>query len=293
MLEEGKVEVRRICVVGAGTMGNGIAQLSAQAGYETQMVDVKQEFLDRAMTTIKAGLSRQAKKGVLKQEDVDGVLARLHTSIRLEKAARDTDFVIEAVFEKAEIKMSLFRELDDICPKETILSSNTTTIPIALLGSVTKRADRVIGTHFFNPVPVMRGVEVIRALLTSEETLEVTLDLMKSFGKEAVVVKDSPGFVSSRFCMIIFNEAAKVLEEGLGDLENIDKLMKLSLNWPMGPFELADLVGLDIVVDALEAIYRETGWERYKPAPLLRRMTEIGYLGRKAGKGFYTLFGKK
>lgn len=286
------MEIRKICIIGAGTMGSGIAQVSAQAGYETWMVDVKQEFVDGGMSAIKASLNRLAKKGALKQEDVDRALARLHTLTSIKRAASDADFVIESVFEKPEVKMSVFRELDEICPKETILGSNTSTIPIALLGSATRRADRVIGTHFINPAPVMQVVEVGRALLTSEETVKVTLGLVKSFGKEAVVVKDSPGFVNNRFCMIIFNEAAKVLQESLGSLEDVDKLMRLSLNWPMGPFELIDLVGVDVVLDALESIYRETGWERYKPAPILKRMVEIGYLGRKVGKGFYTLFGK-
>jgi len=287
------MKIRKICVIGAGIMGSGIAQVAAQAKYEIWMVDVTEDIIDRGMGTIKSSLSRLAKKGVLKREDVEGVLARIHTSTSIREAARDADFVIEAVFEKPEVKMSVFRQLDELCPKETILGSTTTTIPIALLSSVTKRADKVIGTHFFSPVPVMRGAEVVRALLTSEQTVQISLNLIKSFGKETVVVKDSPGFVTSRFLLIVLNEGARVLEDGLGSLEDIDKIMRLSLNWPMGPLELADLVGLDVVVDSLESIYRETGWERYKPAPLLRRMVEIGYLGRKAGKGFYTLFGKR
>jgi len=287
------MKIRKICVIGAGIMGSGIAQVAAQAKYEIWMVDVTEDIIDRGMGTIKSSLSRLAKKGVLKREDVEGVLARIYTSTSIREAARDADFVIEAVFEKPEVKMSVFRQLDELCPKETILGSTTTTIPIALLSSVTKRADKVIGTHFFSPVPVMRGAEVVRALLTSEQTVQISLNLIKSFGKETVVVKDSPGFVTSRFLLIVLNEGARVLEDGLGSLEDIDKIMRLSLNWPMGPLELADLVGLDVVVDSLESIYRETGWERYKPAPLLRRMVEIGYLGRKAGKGFYTLFGKR
>lgn len=287
------MKIRKICVIGAGIMGSGIAQVAAQAKYEIWMVDVTKDIIDRGMGTIKSSLSRLAKKGVLKREDVEGVLARIYTSTSIREAARDADFVIEAVFEKPEVKMSVFRQLDEFCPKETILGSTTTTIPIALLSSVTKRADKVIGTHFFSPVPVMRGAEVVRALLTSEQTVQISLNLIKSFGKETVVVKDSPGFVTSRFLLIVLNEGARVLEDGLGSLEDIDKIMRLSLNWPMGPLELADLVGLDVVVDSLESIYRETGWERYKPAPLLRRMVEIGYLGRKAGKGFYTLFGKR
>ena len=286
------MEIEKICVIGAGIMGSGIAQISAQAGFETWMVDVKQELVDRGMTTIKTSLGRLVKKGTLSQDDEGRVLTALHPSTNMKAVVKDADFVIEAVFEKAEVKMSVFQELDEACPQEVILGSNTSTIPIALLSSATKRADKVIGTHFMNPVPVMRGVEVVRALLTSEETVGVTLDLMKSFGKEAVVIKDSPGFVTNRLCMIVLNEGAKLLGENMGSIEDIDKVMRLSFNWPMGPFELADLVGIDVVVDALEAIYKETGWERYKPAPLLRRMLEIGYLGRKVGRGFYSLFGK-
>ncbi|MFC1906472.1 3-hydroxyacyl-CoA dehydrogenase family protein [Chloroflexota bacterium] len=286
------MNIRKICVIGAGTMGNGIAQVAAQAKYETSMVDIKEDILNRGMDTIKSSLSRLVKKGALKPEDVEEVLKRIHTSTSIGEASRDADFVIEAALEKPEVKMSIFRQLDALCPEVTILGSTTTTIPIALLSSATKRADKVIGTHFFNPVPVMRGAEVVRALSTSEQTVQISLNLLQSFGKETVVVKDYPGFVSSRLLLIVLNEGAKVLEEGLGSLEDIDKIMKLSLNWPRGPLELADIVGLDVVVDSMESIYRETGWERYKPAPLLKRMVEIGYLGSKTGKGLYTLFRK-
>ncbi|MFC2050945.1 3-hydroxyacyl-CoA dehydrogenase family protein, partial [Chloroflexota bacterium] len=180
-----------------------------------------------------------------------------------------------------------------ICPKHTIFSSNTSGIPISLLASATKRPDKVIGMHFFSPVPVMKALEVIKSLLTSDETLKVSLDLGKSIGKEAVVVKDSPAFVSNRIITLVLNEGAKMLEEDLASMEDIDKIIKLSFNWPMGPFELNDLVGIDVAVDLLEGIYQQTGWERYKPARLLKRMVEIGYLGRKVGKGFYTLYGTK
>jgi len=285
--------IEKICIIGAGTMGNGIAQIAVQAGYETQIVDVNQEITDRGMDTIKGNLNRQVKQGKLTQDDMSNILARLHTSTSLKNAAGDADFVIEAVLENAELKMSVFRELDDICPDKTILASNTSSIPIALLSSATRRPDRVVGAHFFSPAHIMRGAEVVRALLTSDETVAVTFNLLKSFGKEPVVVKDSPGFAANRFCMVIFNEGAKVLEEGLCNLEDLDKLMRLSLNWPMGPLELADLVGIDVIVSTMEEIYRETGWERYKPARLLKRMVDIGYLGQKSGKGFYTLFGKK
>ena len=285
--------IKKICVIGSGTMGNGIVQVSAQAGYETAMVDVKQEFVDRGMDAIKMSLDRFVKKGTMKQDDVDRIVARIHTSIDLKEAAKDADYVIEAVFERADVKLPVFQQLEEACPERTILASNTSGIPISLLASATKRPDKVIGLHFMNPVPMMKAVEVIKSLLTSEETSNVSLDLVRTLGKEPIVVKDSPGFVANRIYIVVWNEAAKLLEENAASIEDIDKMMRLSFNWPMGPFELADLVGIDVVVDLLEGIYQQTGWERYKPAPLLKRMVEIGYIGRKVGKGFYTLFGKE
>ena len=285
--------IKKVCVIGSGTMGNGIAQVVAQAGYETTMVDVKQEFVDRGMGAIKASLGKFVEKGKISQADMDKALANIRTSIDLKQAAKDADYVIEAVFERVDIKLPVYQQLEEICPKQTILSSNTSGIPISLLASATKRPDKVIGMHFFSPVPVMRGLEVVKSLLTSEETLKVSLDFGKSIGKETVVVKDSPAFVSNRIITLVLNEGAKMLEEGLASMEDIDKIIKLSFNWPMGPFELNDLVGIDVAVDLLEGIYQQTGWERYKPARLMKRMVEIGYLGRKTGKGFYTLFGTK
>jgi len=284
--------IKKVCVVGSGTMGSGIAQVSAQAGYETAMVDVEQEFLDRGMSIIKTSLGKFVQKEKIKQEEMNEALARLHTSIDIKNTVKDTDYVIEAVFERAEVKLPTFGQLEEICPKKTILASNTSGIPVSLLASATRRPDKVIGTHFMNPVPLMKGVEIVRTLLTSEETLKVSLDFVKSLGKETVVVKDSPGFVTNRIITLVMNEAAKLLEENLASIEDIDKIERLSHNWPMGPFELADMVGIDVIVDLLEGIYQQTGWERYKPAPLLKRMVEIGYTGRKVGKGFYQLFGQ-
>ncbi len=285
--------IKKVGVVGSGTMGNGIVQVSAQAGYETAMVDVNQELVDRGMGAIKTSLGRFVKKGTMKQDDVDKILARIHPSTDLEDAVKDADYVIEAVFERADVKLPIFQQLEEACPEGTILASNTSGIPISLLASATKRPDKVIGLHFMNPVPMMKGVEIIKSLLTSEETLNVSLDLAKSLGKDPVVVKDSPGFVANRIYCTVWNEAAKLLEENAASIEDIDKMMRISFNWPMGPLELADLVGIDVVVDLLEGIHQQTGWERYKPTPLLKRMVEIGYVGRKAGKGFYPLFGKK
>ena len=284
--------IERVCVVGSGTMGAGIAQVSAQAGYETTMVDVNQELLARGLGKIGSSLGRFVEKGRIKQDEMDGALAKLRTSADMKDAAREADYVIEAVFERAEVKLPIFAQLEGICRPETILASNTSGVPVSLLASATNRPDRVIGTHFMNPVPLMKGVEIVRSLLTSEETVKVSLDFVQSLGKETVLVKDSPGFVTNRIVTLVFNEAAKLLEENLASVEDIDKIEKLSHNWPMGPLELADLVGIDGLVDLLEGIYQQTGWDRYKPAPLLRRMVEIGYTGRKAGKGFYQLFGQ-
>jgi 3-hydroxybutyryl-CoA dehydrogenase len=284
--------IKKVCVIGSGTMGSGIAQVCAQAGYETTMVDIKQEYLDRGMNMIKSSLGRFVQKERIKQEDMNKALARLHTSVDMSNAAKDAEYVIEAVFERAEVKLPIFGQLEEICPKETILASNTSGIPVSLLASATRRPDKVIGTHFMNPVPLMKGVEIVQTFVTSEETLKASLDFVKSLGKETVVVKDSPGFVTNRIITLVMNEAAKLLEENLASIEDIDKIEKLSHNWPMGPFELADMVGIDVLVDLLEGVYQQTGWERYKPAPILKRMVELGYTGRKAGKGFYQLFGQ-
>jgi 3-hydroxybutyryl-CoA dehydrogenase len=285
--------IKKVCVIGSGTMGSGIAQVSAQAGYETTMVDIKQEFVDRGMNIIKTSLAKFVEKQRINQEQMNEALARLRTSIDMKDAAKDADYVVEAVFERVEIKRPIFEQLEEICPKETILASNTSALPISLFASATRRPDKVIGAHFMNPVPLMKSMEVVRSLLTSDETVKITLDFARSLGKEPVLVKDSPGFVANRIYMLTVNEAAKVLEESVASIEDVDKLMRLSFNWPMGPFELADLVGIDVVVDLLEGIYQQTGWERFKPSPLLKRMVELGYTGRKAGKGFYQLFGAK
>lgn len=285
--------IRKVCVVGSGTMGNGITQVVAQAGYQTTMVDIKQEFIDKGMASIKASLGKFVEKAKISQADMDKALANIRTSTDLKEAAKDADYVIEAVFERAEVKLPVFQQLEEICPKDTILASNTSGIPIGLLASATKRPDKVIGMHFFSPVPMMRGIEIVKSLLTSEETLKISFEFAKAIGKEPVVVKDSPGFVTNRIIPLVLNEGAKLLEEGLATMEDVDKICRLSFNWPMGPFELCDLIGVDVAVDLLEGIYQQTGWERYKPTPLLKRMVEIGYLGRKVGKGFYTLFGQK
>src|SRR5512136_2797442 len=282
------MEIKKVCIIGAGTMGNGITQVVAQAGYDTAMVDIKQEFLDRGMNAVKGSLARVVKKGTITQEEADKIVARIKTSTDMKAAAGSADYVIEAVFERAEVKQPVLKQLDEICPERTIIASNTSSIPISLLSSATKRPQKVVGLHFFNPVPVMKLIEVVKSL-----TVATSVALGKSLGKEPVVVKDSPGFIANRIANLAANEALKVLEEGLASAEDIDKVCRLAFNWPMGLLQMADLVVTDVVMDLAESIYKETGWERYKPAPILKRMVESGYLGNKNNKGVYTLFGPK
>ena len=287
------MDIKKVCVVGAGTMGNGIAQVVAQSGYETAMVDVKQDFLDRAMGRIQGSLARLVKKETMEQSEADKVIARIKPTTDMKAAAKDADYVIEAVFEKAEVKQPVLKELDGICPEHTVLATNTSSIPISLLSSAVNRPEKLIGMHFFNPVPVMKLIEVVRSLTTSDETVNISVDFGKSLGKEPVVVRDSPGFVANRIANVAANEALKILEDGLASAQDIDKICKLAFNWPMGFLEMIDLVGADVVLDLAETIYGQTGWERYKAAPILRRMVESGYMGRKVGKGFYTLFAEE
>ncbi|MHC1577389.1 MAG: 3-hydroxyacyl-CoA dehydrogenase family protein, partial [Candidatus Methanospirareceae archaeon] len=282
---------KRVCVVGMGVMGSGIVQVCTQAGYEVSVVGRSEESLKREQGKLKSSLSRLAEKGLLKQEEagriVDAVSANATTS--LEEGAKGADFVIEAVYEELGLKQEIFRELDRICPEHAVLGSNTSTFPITALAAATKgeRAEKVIGVHFMNPVPLMPGVEIIKSLMTSEETVRRTLDFVHSLGKQTVTVKDSPGFVTSRMMCLILNEAVKMRENELASVEDIDKILRLSFNWPLGPFQLLDLIGIEIVVAVLNTIYNETGWERFKPAVLMTQMVRAGWTGRKVGKGFY------
>jgi 3-hydroxybutyryl-CoA dehydrogenase len=283
------MDIKKVCVVGAGTMGSGIAQVVAQSGYEVALVDVKQEIIDRGMGGISSSLGRMVKKGTMQQADADKVLARVKATTDMREAAKDVDYAIEAVFERIEVKQPVLRQLDEMCPERTIIASNTSSIPISLLASATKRPQRFIGMHFFNPVAMMRLIEVVRSLITSDETASISVNFGKSLGKEPVVVKDSPGFVANRIINAAGNEALKILQEGQASAEDIDKVCKLAFNWPIGLFEMIDLAGADVVLDMADSIYQQTGWERYKAAPILRRMVECGYVGRKVGKGFYTI----
>jgi len=280
---------KNVCVVGIGVMGSGIVQVCAQAGYDTSAVGRSEKSLERGLGKIKNDLSRLAKKGHVKQEDADRILDAIsaNATTSLEEGAKRADFVIEAVNENLELKQEIFRELDRICPEHAILGSNTSTFPITALATVTKRPDKVIGTHFMNPPPLVQGVEIIKSLLTSEDTVNRTKEFIKSLGKEPIEVKDSPGFVVSRMICLVMNESVRMHEEGVASVEDIDKIARLCFNWPIGPFQLLDLIGIDIVVAVLNAMYNETGGERFKPALLMVQMERAGWTGRKAGKGFY------
>ncbi len=276
----------KVAVVGAGTMGNGIAQTFAMHGSDVALLDVQPAALERARAGIEKSLSRFVEKGKLERGDADAALARLKPATEL-AAAADAQLVVEAVVERIDVKERVFAELDGVCPAETILSSNTSSISITRIAAATARADRVIGMHFMNPVPLMKLVEVIRGQETSPETTAKITACTEALGKVPVEASDYPGFVSNRVLMPMINEAVFCLMEGVADEQGIDTVMKLGMNHPMGPLALADLIGLDVCLDILEVLHRELGDSKYRPCPLLRRMVAAGRLGRKAGKGFY------
>ncbi|MBI4319254.1 MAG: 3-hydroxyacyl-CoA dehydrogenase family protein [Chloroflexi bacterium] len=280
------MEINNIAVAGAGIMGSGIAQVAAQSGFSTTMHDVEDRFIQRGLDSIEASLQRLIRSGNLTPELADAATSRIRTSTDLEDACRGADIVIEAVPEDLELKKRVFCDMDALCPSHTILASNTSQFSITAIASATKRARKVVGTHWFNPPVIMRLIEIVRGLETSDETLAVVRELAQRLGKETVVCRDVPGFITTRATLALRIECYRMLEEGLASKEDIDKAIRLGLNHPMGPFELGDFVGHDTSYRGLTSLAEAHG-DRFRPTPMLRNLVDAGHLGRKSGKGWY------
>ena len=280
------MEIKTFGVIGAGQMGNGIAQVAAASGLNVVMNDIKDEFVQRGMATITKSFDKGIAKGKVTAEQKEATLSRIKPSTDIKDMAA-ADYVVEAATEREDLKFKIFRDLDEICRPEVILGSNTSSIPIGRIAAQTKRPDKVIGMHFMNPVPLMKLVEIIRGIATSDETFQTTWQLSEKFGKTPALSNDYPGFIANRVAMPMINEAVFALYHGVGTKEDIDTVMKLGFNHPMGPLALADLIGLDTCLAIMETLYEGFKDSKYRPCPLLRKYVEAGWLGRKTGKGFY------
>ena len=281
------MEIKKVCVLGAGIMGAGIAQMAAEAGFEVTMRDIEDRFVENGLGTISKNLQRAVSKGKMEEAAADAVMARVKGTTDLKAAASGADLVIEAVIEIMSLKKEVYKELDSICGPDTIFATNTSGLSITEMASATKRPDKFIGMHYFNPVPVMKLVELIRGFLTSDATFQAAKAYVEKIGKVAVEVKEAPGFAVNRILCPMINEAIFVYAEGIASAEDIDRSMVLGANHPIGPLALADMVGLDTLLHVLDGLHQELGEDKYRPAPLLRKMVRAGYFGRKSGKGFY------